>query len=44
MPDGKDILRTLIKLLAAQEQIKITYTLRDNEGKEERYETISSPN
>lgn len=33
--DGKDILRTLIELLEAQEQIKITYTIREREDKDE---------
>lgn len=30
--DGKDILQTLIKLLETQEQIKITYTVREKGG------------
>lgn len=29
MLDGKDILKTLIELLEAQEQIKISYTLKE---------------
>lgn len=29
MLDGKDILKTLIELLEAQEQIKITYEIRE---------------
>lgn len=29
--DGKDILQTLIELLEAQEEIKVTYTLREKE-------------
>lgn len=29
--DGKDILKTLIELLEAQEEIKITYTIRERE-------------
>jgi len=28
---GEDIIKTLIELLEAQEQIKITYTLKDRE-------------
>lgn len=27
MPDGKDILKTLIELLEAQEEIKVTYEI-----------------
>lgn len=30
MLDGKDILKTLIELLEAQEQIKISYTLKED--------------
>ena len=29
MPDGKDILKTLIELLEAQEQIKVNYELKE---------------
>ena len=29
---GADIIKTLIELLEAQEQIKITYTLKDKEA------------
>lgn len=29
--DGADIIKTLIELLEAQEQIKITYTLKESE-------------
>lgn len=29
MLDGKDILKTLIELLEAQEQIKITYVIKE---------------
>lgn len=29
--NGADIIKTLIELLEAQEQIKITYTLKDRE-------------
>lgn len=35
MPDGKDMLKTLIELFEAQEQIKITYTTKDKETKSE---------
>jgi len=31
---GADILKTLIELLEAQEQIKITYEIEENEEKE----------
>lgn len=31
MVTGEDILRTLVKLLEEQEQIKITYEVRENE-------------
>ncbi len=37
---GADILKTLIELLEAQEQIKITYEVREGGGKNE---TISTP-
>ena len=30
-PTGESILRTLIELLEAQEQLKITYEVRENE-------------
>lgn len=30
MPDGKDILKTLIELLEAQEEIKVTYEIGGN--------------
>lgn len=40
--DGKDILQTLIELLEAQEQIKITYTVREREEIDE-YKVISTP-
>ena len=30
-PTGESILRTLIELLEAQEQVKITYEVRENE-------------
>lgn len=33
-PTGESILRTLIELLEAQEQIKITYNIKDKEVKE----------
>ena len=31
-PNGDDILKTLIELLEAQEQIKITYVLKERGG------------
>jgi hypothetical protein len=34
---GEDIIKTLIELLEAQEQIKITYTLKSEEVLDERY-------
>lgn len=32
MPDGKDILKTLIELLEAQEEIKVKYEIGGNNG------------
>ena len=32
---GADIIKTLVELLEAQEQIKITYTLKSNDPEEE---------
>lgn len=40
--DGKDILQTLIKLLETQEQIKITYTVREREEERNERKLISS--
>lgn len=40
--DGKDILKTLIELLESQENIKITYELKEREELNER-NIISSP-
>ena len=37
---GESILKTLIELLEAQEQIKITYKIVEGGG---QYETISTP-
>lgn len=34
-PTGESILRTLIELLEAQEQIKITYQIKSKEGNNE---------
>lgn len=31
MPDGKDILKTLIELYEAQEQIKVKYEIKERE-------------
>lgn len=36
MPDGVEMLKTLIELFEAQEQIKVTYTITNREGKSER--------
>lgn len=33
---GKDILNTLVELLEAQEQIKVTYTTKEKEATDER--------
>lgn len=41
--DGKDILQTLIKLLETQEQIKITYTVREREEERNECKLISAP-
>jgi hypothetical protein len=37
---GADILRALIELLEAQEQVKITYTIKEGGGDNE---TVSTP-
>lgn len=34
--DGKDIIKTLIELLEAQEQIKITYSIKEKEETDEK--------
>ena len=36
MPDGVEMLKTLIELFEAQEQIKVTYIITNREGKSER--------
>lgn len=38
---GSDILKTLIELLEAQEQIKITYTIKEGGG--DNGKTVSTP-
>jgi hypothetical protein len=40
---GADILKTLIELLEAQEQIKITYEIEENEGGGNNGKTVPSP-
>lgn len=40
--DGKDIIKTLIELIEAQEHVKITYTIREKEEIDE-CNTISTP-
>ena len=41
IPNGDDILRTLIELLEAQENIKITYTLKEKGS--DKNETVPTP-
>lgn len=40
---GADIIKTLIELLEAQEQIKITYELGEREGGEIGGKTVPTP-
>lgn len=40
---GADIIKTLIELLEAQEQIKITYELEEREGGETGGKAIPTP-
>ena len=40
-PTGTDILKTLIELLEAQEQIKITYVIREGGG--DNGKTVPTP-
>lgn len=40
---GEDILKTLIELLEAQEQIKITYKIGEGGGRYVVRETLSTP-